>query len=45
MPANRCILNLLAHDTTMVDMLKEYQGLEAADIKACRLFASRLIPC
>jgi uncharacterized protein (DUF433 family) len=35
------ILNLLAHDTTMADILAEYEGLVEADIKACLLFASR----
>ena len=35
------ILNLLAHDTTLAEILAEYEGLETADIKACLLFASR----
>jgi uncharacterized protein (DUF433 family) len=34
------ILNLLAHDTTMVEILAEYEGLVEADIKACLLFSS-----
>lgn len=35
------ILNLLAHKTTIDEILKEYQGLEPEDIQACLLFASR----
>ena len=35
------ILNLLAHDTTVLEILTEYEGLVEADIKACHLFASR----
>jgi uncharacterized protein (DUF433 family) len=35
------ILNLLAHDTTVPEILSEYDGLVEADIKACLLFASR----
>jgi uncharacterized protein (DUF433 family) len=35
------ILNLLAHDATVADILAEYDGLVEADIKACLLFASR----
>jgi uncharacterized protein (DUF433 family) len=35
------ILNLLAHDATMAEILSEYEGLIEADIKACLLFASR----
>lgn len=35
------ILNLLAHDTSVTDILAEYDGLVEADIKACLLFASR----
>ncbi|WP_309738175.1 DUF433 domain-containing protein [Chamaesiphon sp. OTE_20_metabat_361] len=34
------ILNLLAHDTTVTEILTEYEGLVEADIKACLLFAS-----
>jgi uncharacterized protein (DUF433 family) len=34
------ILNLLAHDTTVTEILAEYEGLVEADIKACLLFAS-----
>jgi uncharacterized protein (DUF433 family) len=37
------ILNLLAHDTTVAEMLAEYDGLVEADIKACLLFTSRSI--
>ncbi len=35
------ILNLLAHDTTVAEILTEYDGLVEADIKACLLFAAR----
>lgn len=35
------ILNLLAHGTTISEILDEYEGLVEADIRACLLFASR----
>jgi uncharacterized protein (DUF433 family) len=35
------ILNLLAHDATVTEVLAEYDGLVEADIKACLLFAAR----
>ena len=35
------ILNLLAHGATIADILHEYEGLTAADIQACLLFATR----
>jgi uncharacterized protein (DUF433 family) len=35
------ILNLLAHDATVAEILAEYEGLIEADIRACLLFASR----
>ena len=35
------ILNLLAHGTTISEILDEYKGLVEADIRACLLFASR----
>jgi uncharacterized protein (DUF433 family) len=35
------ILNLFAHDATVVEILAEYEGLIEADIRACLLFASR----
>jgi uncharacterized protein (DUF433 family) len=35
------ILNLLAHDATVAEILAEYDGLIEADIRACLLFASR----
>jgi uncharacterized protein (DUF433 family) len=35
------ILNLLAHGTTMDEILEEYEGLAPEDIRACLLFASR----
>jgi uncharacterized protein (DUF433 family) len=35
------ILGLLAHGTTIEEILAEYAGLAAEDIQACFLFASR----
>ncbi len=35
------ILNLLAHGTTIEDILEEYDGLTQEDIQACLLFATR----
>ncbi len=35
------ILNLLAHGATFADILEEYQGLTADDIRACLLFATK----
>ncbi len=35
------ILGLLAHGTTVAEILSEYDGLAAEDIQACFLFASR----
>ena len=35
------ILNLLAHNTSVDEILKEYKGLTREDIQACLLFASR----
>ena len=35
------ILNLLAHGSTMQDILDEYEGLIQEDIQACLLFASQ----
>lgn len=35
------ILNLLAHGTTFTDILEEYQGLTADDIRACLLFGTK----
>jgi len=37
------ILGLLAHGTTMEEILKEYPGLEKEDIFACLLFASKTL--
>lgn len=34
------ILNLLAHGSTVDDILNEYDGLTQEDIQACLLFAS-----
>jgi uncharacterized protein (DUF433 family) len=36
----RLILNVLAHGTTIEDLLEEYDGLTAEDVQACLLFAS-----
>jgi uncharacterized protein (DUF433 family) len=36
------ILNLLAHDTTVAEILAEYDGLVEADVKACLLFVSHV---
>ena len=33
------ILGLLAHDSTMNDIIQEYEGLTREDILACLLFA------
>lgn len=35
------ILNLLAHGSTVEDILGEYDGLTSEDIHACLLFASK----
>lgn len=35
------ILGLLAHGTTVTEILEEYEGLTEVDIRACLLFASR----
>jgi len=35
------ILNLLAHGATIEEILKEYQGLKAEDVRACILFATK----
>lgn len=37
------ILGLLAHGTTVAEILEEYEGLTEIDIRACLLFASRLL--
>jgi uncharacterized protein (DUF433 family) len=37
------ILNLMAHGTTVSEILEEYEGLTEADIQACLLFATRAI--
>ncbi len=34
------ILNLLAHGATPEEIIEEYEGLAAEDIRACLLFAS-----
>ena len=35
------ILNLLAHGTSVQEILEEYDGLTAADLQACFLFATQ----
>lgn len=35
------ILNLLAHGSTVEEILSEYEGLSHEDIQACLLFASQ----
>ena len=35
------ILNLLAHGATIDEIIKEYPGIKAEDIRACILFAAR----
>lgn len=35
------ILNLLAHGSTVDDILREYKGLLKEDIQACLLFATK----
>ena len=35
------ILNLLAHGSTMEEIIDEYDGLTVQDIQACILFASK----
>jgi uncharacterized protein (DUF433 family) len=37
------ILDRLAHGTAQDELLQEYQGLTAADIHACLLFASKAL--
>ena len=37
------ILNLLAHGSTVTEILEEYEGLVDADIRACLRFASRAL--
>ena len=38
-----CILGLLAHGTTMEEIVEEYPGLVKDDIYACLLFASKTL--
>jgi uncharacterized protein (DUF433 family) len=35
------VLNLLAHGTTVAEILEEYRGLAPEDIQACLLFATK----
>lgn len=35
------ILNLLAHGATVAEILEEYEGLTAEDVRACILFATK----
>lgn len=35
------ILNLLAHGSTIDDIVEEYRGVKAEDVRACILFATK----
>ena len=35
------ILNLLAHGSTIDEIIREYQGLKDEDVRACILFATK----
>ncbi len=37
------ILNLLAHEATIDEILQEYEGLTKEDILACLLYASEML--
>lgn len=37
------ILNLLAHGATQAEILEEYEGVTAEDIRACLLFAENAL--
>lgn len=37
------ILNLMAHGSTVQEIIGEYKGLTEADIQACILFASKAL--
>ena len=37
------ILNLLAHGSTVQDILSEYKSLSMEDVQACLLFATRAL--
>jgi uncharacterized protein (DUF433 family) len=37
------VLNLLAHGTTINEILKEYKGLTKEDVQACLLYASETL--
>lgn len=37
----RYVLNVLAHGTSIDELLEEYDGLTLEDVHACLLFASR----
>lgn len=37
------VLNLLAHGSTVDDILREYKGLSKEDIQACLLFATKFL--
>lgn len=38
-----CVLNLLAHGSSVADILNEYEGLTTEDIQACLLVASQVL--
>ncbi len=35
----KCLLNLLAHGETLLEIVEEYEGLSHDDVRACVLFA------
>lgn len=37
------ILNLLAHGSSIDDIISEYQGITKEDVQACLLFATRFL--
>jgi uncharacterized protein (DUF433 family) len=37
------ILNLLAHDASVEEIVHEYAGLTAEDVRACLLFAAKTL--
>ena len=37
------VLNLLSHDASIEEILREYRGLTAEDVQACLLFAAKAL--
>lgn len=37
------IINLLAHDASVEEILSEYAGLTAEDVRACLLYAAKVL--